>query len=511
MYLQLDGNGPLHAQLTRALKAAMLGGLVKGARLPSSRSLARELGMSRNTVLAAYEQLRAEGFIDGRVGSGSYIARQLPAFPRGAARLAGSAPPQSRFAERMRACHDHGDIPGRALPGVRYAFQYGVPMTNPTLTTAWARRLSQATLYTSPAYGPTAGLRELREAICDYLARRRGVHALPDDVLVVSGTQQAISLIAHVLIDEGDEVAIEEPHYHAIRKVLIAQGARMRTVPVDGEGIVCQALPEDGVKLVCVTPSHQFPTGAVMSLERRSELLDYAARHGAWIFEDDYDGEFRYDGKPLAALRSLDSAGRVIYTGTFSKTLFPTLRLGYVLMPSQLRRDFIAARWMADFCGPGVGQAALAAFMRSGAFERHLRRSALALKERRAALIEGLRACSRGRLDVEDSRAGMHLVAWLPGRSSEDVDVLIRHAQAAGLGLYSISPCYLHAPARAGLLMGYGGLSMAEIRQALALFARCLDEVFPSTAAVVPPAARARKTALARGRRRHPQASTRMS
>jgi GntR family transcriptional regulator/MocR family aminotransferase len=504
MYLQLDGNGSLHAQLTRALKTAMLGGLVKGARLPSSRSLARELGLSRNTVLAAYEQLRAEGFIDGRVGSGSYIARQLPASPRGTPRLAGSVPPQSRFAARMRACHDQDAIVGRDVPGARYAFRYGVPMTNPTLTTAWARRLSQAALYTSPGYSATAGLRELREAICDYLARRRGVHALPDDVLVVGGTQQAISLIAHVLIDEGDEVAIEEPHYDAIRKVLVAQGARMRTVPVDEDGLICEALPKDGVKLVCVTPSHQFPTGAVMSLHRRSELLDYAAHHGAWIFEDDYDGEFRYDSKPLAALRSLDSAGRVIYTGTFSKALFPALRLGYLLMPSQLRRDFIAARWMADFCAPAIEQAALAGFMQSGAFERHLRRSALELKERRAVLIDGLRACSRGRLEVEDSRAGMHLVVWLPGRGDEDVQALVRHAQMAGLGLYSISPYYLHAKPRAGLLMGYGALSVAEIRQGLALFERCLDEVFPAKQAAAAAAARTRKPG-ARGRRRRTQ------
>src|SRR5690606_37271068 len=238
-----DGNGPLHAQLTRALKAALMSGLVRGSRLPSSRALARELGVSRNTVLAAYEQLRVEGFIDGRVGSGSYIARQLPVLQHGAPRLAAGVPAQSRSAARMRACHDHDRMPGRTLPGVRHAFQYGVPMTNPTLTTAWARRLSQAALYTSPGYGATAGLRELREAVCDYLARRRGVHAVPDDVLIVGGTQLAISLIAHVLVGEGDEVAIEEPHYHAIRKVLMAQGARMRTVPVDGEGLVCEALP----------------------------------------------------------------------------------------------------------------------------------------------------------------------------------------------------------------------------------------------------------------------------
>ncbi len=477
--MMLDGQGSLHAQLTRALKGGILRGqFPPGSRLPATRWLASELGVSRNTVLAAYEQLRAEGFIDGHVGSGSYVAppvQELRASPPPRTEAA----PQSGYARRARATYDRAALPGLAIPGMRFSFQYGVPLTNPTLTTAWARALSQAAKYTRPNYPVSQGLPELRQAICDYLARRRGIQASPDDVLVVAGTQQALTLTARVLLDPGDAAAIEDPHYFAIRMALRIHGARLRTVPVDAQGLRCDALPLPAPKLVCVTPSHQFPSGAVMSLARRMELLDYAGRHGSWIFEDDYDGEFRYDSKPLAALRSLDEHGRVIYVGTFSKAIFPALRMGYLLMPPGLRADFLAAKWAEDFGSPAIEQAALANFMRDGGFERHLRRTAKTLKERRAALIAGLQACSRGRLEVADSRAGMHLVVWLRDRPRSDGDALIALARERGLGLYPITPLYVDPPDRAGLLMGYCGLSAREIEQAMAVFGACLDELFP--------------------------------
>lgn len=506
MHLELDGEGPLHAQLTRALKAMMLSGLGDGTRLPPTRLLAQELGVSRNTVLAAYEQLRAEGFIDARTGSGSYVAQPLPATPMPPRPVQGDIGPQSVRARRMRDCHDQSAIPGRAVPGAVHSFQYGVPMANPALTTAWARELSRAAQYTPPNYPPTQGLPALREATCDYLARRRGVHVRPEDVLIVGGTQQAIALVADVLLDPGDVAAIEEPHYDAIRKVLLSRGASMQAVGVDSQGLVVDELAQARAKLVCVTPSHQFPTGALMSLRRRMALLEHASRKGAWIFEDDYDGEFRYVGKPLAALRSLDRDNRVIYVGTFSKALFPSLRLGYLVMPPQLRRDFIAAKWMADFSAPGIEQAALAGFIASGAFERHLRRTAQELKVRRRALIDGLLACSRGRLRIEDSQAGMHLVVWLPGRGDAEVAELVRHAQLAGLGLYSIAPYYLRPQDRGGLLMGFGAMSVAEIEQALALFAQSLDAVFP-----VVTATRQRQPPVQRTTRRNRRGRSRAS
>lgn len=481
--MQLDGQGPVHAQLTRALRAGILRGqFPPRSRLPPTRWLAAELGVSRNTVLAAYEQLRAEGFVDGRVGSGSYVSPPMHGAATTPAPVATMAP-QSAYARRARATYDRSRIPGLAIPGMRYSFQYGVPLTNPLLTSAWSRALSQAARYTQPNYPLSQGVPELREAVCDYLARRRGIDAVPDDVLIVAGTQQALALAARVLLEPGDFAAIEDPHYFAIRMVLHIHGARVATVPVDERGLRCDALPEQAPKLVCVTPSHQFPSGAVMPLQRRMELLEYAGNRGSWIFEDDYDGEFRYDSKPLAALRSLDRQGRVVYVGTFSKAIFPALRMGYLLMPPALRQDFVAAKWAEDFGSPAIEQVALANFMRDGGFERHLRRSAKTLKERRSALIAGLQACNRGRLEIADSRAGMHLVVWLRGRSRADGDALIALARERGLGLYSIAPMYGRPPDRAGLLMGYCGLSVREIEQAMALFGACLDDLFPAASA----------------------------
>jgi len=478
MHLLLDGRGPLHAQLTRALKTAMVAGRVsRGSRLPPTRMLARELGLSRNTVLTAYEQLRAEGFVDGRIGSGSYAALPLLAMAANDPQPLTSQP-QSNFSRRGRAVHDHARMPGRREDGVRYAFQYGLPLVNPALASTWARELAHAAAYTSPNYPYTQGLPALREAICDYLARRRGVQATPDDVLVVSGTQQAMALTARVLLNEGDRVAIEEPQYFAIRELLQIHGARLAGVSVDDEGLCCDALPSRSPQLIYVTPSHQFPSGSVLSLSRRMELLQYARRNQSWIFEDDYDGEFRYDSQPLAALRSLDHDGRVIYVGTFSKTLFPALRLGYMVMPAALRQDFITAKWTHDFGTPAIEQAALANLMANGGFERHLRRSSKILRERRAALLDGLRALDAGRLEISDSRAGMHLVAWLRGKNAAEGDAMIAHGLRLGLGLQSIRPHYLEPPDRAGLLMGYAGMSVTEIQEALVLFGRCLNAAY---------------------------------
>lgn len=476
VYLELDGNGSLHGQLTRALKAAMFGGSVyAGSRLPPTRALARELGVSRNTVLAAYEQLRAEGFLESRVGSGSYVMPPLQTTVEQPA--SGPVEPQSAYARRAREFLDHDRLLRPRQPLPRYAFHYGTPSTNPALTSAWARELSRAAQYTPPNYPTAQGSPALREAVCDYLARRRGVHVVPDDVLIVGGTQQAMALTARALLDEGDEVAMEDPQYTAIRTVLKVHGARVVPVPVDAQGMCVDALPVRRPQLVCVTPSHQFPMGTVLSLPRRLALLDYARRHDCWIFEDDYDGEFRYDSKPLAALRSLDGDNRVVYIGTFSKTLFPSIRLGYMVVPPQLRGDFVAAKWLDDFGAPTVEQAALASFMADGGFERHLGRTAKTLKERRTALLDGLHRLAGDRLEIADSSAGMHLVAWLRGRNREQGDAFIAHARERGLWLASISQYYIEPPDRAGLLLGYATLSVAEIEQAVALFARCLDEM----------------------------------
>lgn len=475
MHLELDGLGPLHAQLTRALRDRLVASIGSGSRLPSSRQLADELGISRNTVMAAYEQLRAEGFIESRAASGIFVAATRRIDPPAATRE--RLEPQSRYSRRMRRYHDQSNLPSHHISGVRYSFDCSTPLTNPALTSAWARELARAAVYTSPFNAEAQGLPELREAICDYLVRRRGVQATPDDVLVVAGTQQAIALTARVLLDEGDEVAIEEPQYFATRQVLQAHGAQLHGVPVDQEGLRCSALPDEAPRLVCVTPSHQFPSGAIMSMSRRLALLEYAERHRCWVFEDDYDGEFRYDTKPIPALRSLDGGNRVIYSGTFSKAMFPALRLGYLVMPPSLRQDFVAAKWLNDFSSPAIEQAALANFIATGGFERHMRRSAKALQERRTALIDGLRQHAGDRLEIADSHAGMHLLVWLRGKSRQQGEAFLVRARAAGLGIPPIAPEYMDPPDRAGMLLKYAGLSTAEIREAVPLLVRCLDQM----------------------------------
>jgi len=474
VYLQLDGRGPLYDQLTRALKASILNGrIAAGSQLPPTRELAQELEMSRTTVLAAYEQLRAEGFIDGRVGSGSFVS-QLQTRPMQQHRATAIDAP-SRYMQRAREVCSW-DIP-RLHRGLRYNLAYGYPMINPALNNAWGRELARAAAYTHLNSLEAAGLGALRKQTCDYLARRRGIQAEPDDVLIVTGTQQALNLTARVLVNEGDRVVLEEPHYFLAHQALIAHGAEVVAVRTDEQGLVCGELPSQSPRFVYVTPSHQFPSGAVLSMQRRLDLLHYAEQHQCWILEDDYDGEFRYDAHPLAALRSLDEQDRVIYVGTFSKVMFGGLRLAYMVIPAALRADFLSAKYLSDMACPVIEQAALAHFMEDGGFERHLRMARKELKARREALIAGLREHVRDRVEFTDTPAGMHLVVWLRGYDLPRREALVAYAHERGLGLHPMSPLYLHAPERQGLLLGYSGLPVSELREATRLFGQCLDDM----------------------------------
>ncbi len=496
MFLELDGQGPRYAQLTKALKQAILSGrCAPDSRLPPTRVLARELAVSRNTVLAAYEQLAAEGFIEGRVGSGCYVAafsstRVVAAAPPA---LRGSPPPKpararlARQGERMRALYDQ-HIPGRQHRGLRYNLQYGMPMTNPQLASAWRRELSHAAAHAQTDYPDAQGLPALREQVCDYLARRRGIVAAPEDVLIVSGTQQAFTLAADVLLDEGDSVLLEDPHYQGARQIMQASGAEIIGCRVDQDGLVtaelarltesrANAAGKHKPRIALITPSHQFPTGAVLSLARRMELLSWAQSSGCWLIEDDYDGEFRYDARPLAALKSLDRAGRVLYIGTFSKVLFPALRLGYMVLPASLRDAFVAAKWLTDRGCPTIEQAALARLMSSGAFERHLRAAAKSLKARRAALLAALRKHAGDAVEVADSSAGMHVLAWLPQLRHAEARELVESARTKGLGLYLIAPYFLKPSRRPGLLLGFADLPAADLEAAMRLLGECLREL----------------------------------
>ena len=473
MFLDLDGHGRAYEQLARALKRAILEGRVGAAsKLPATRELAIELGLSRNTVLTAYELLCAEGLAHARTGSGTYVNDVAPPTPAG--RGAEVVKPQSRYAARARKLGP--PVMGLKRPGIRFDLQYGEPMVNLPLVNRWRSELSGAAMRTAIQYPPAQGVVALRQAVSDYVARRRGVATNADEVLIVSGMQQAIALVSRVLLDEGDTVVVEEPHYLAASRSLQAHGARVIHVPVDDEGLVVRALPRRAPGFIFTTPSHQFPLGCVMSLPRRKELLQYAADHRSWIFEDDYDAEFRYDSRPIPALRSLDLHNRVIYVGTFSKALFPSLRLAYIVCPPGLQADLVNAKRLHDLGCSAIDQTAMATFMESGRFETHLRKAIVELRKRRACLLDGIARHAGDAIQVLDSRAGMHAVGWLPRLNFDELERLIEFSAGRGLGLHPIHRYYREPPPRPGLLLGFAGLSVLQLNAATRLLGACLRD-----------------------------------
>jgi GntR family transcriptional regulator/MocR family aminotransferase len=477
--LPLDGHGALAEQIARAIKRVILEGKLPGGTvLPATRALAQIQGVSRETVVVAYELLAAEQLVTARQGSGTRVMENLAS-----ARTPRSSPrsrPPSRFAARARV---FGPSSITSLgPDVRYNLHYGSPPLQSAFYRTWRRKLAAAALQVDCGYPSVAGHPALRNALCDYLARRRGVVTRPEQVFIVGGTQQAFALLARVLLDEGDCAILEEPWYEIAWRTLTAHGAKVLTVPTDREGLVVDQLPRQGPRLVLVTPSHQFPSGVVMSLRRRLALLEWARRTEAWIVEDDYDSEFRYQGTPPPALRSLDMHDRVVYLGTFSKTMFPSMRLGYVVCPESMCDDFLRAKRFADMGCPSIEQAALATFVRSRQFERHVERQVRELAVRRNVLMQELRASLGDELVFEDTHAGMHLVAWFTRLDYAGLARLIALARSTGLGLYPIHPSYTRRPRHPGLLMGFASLGPRELREAARLLAQCLRKVLPAAA-----------------------------
>jgi len=470
MHLQLDSKGPKHEQLARSLRQAIRSGqLQSGSKLPSTRTLSENLGLSRNTVLRAYEQLRIERLGVMREGSGTYVS-DLP-LTRGPVPAPRRVEAQSAYASRMR------DLPASRLggggAGLRYDLQYGAPLVNTKLVSAWSTALATAAATTNTGYPHPQGLPELRESIARFLATWRGVVADPRDIVVVSGTQQALSLLARILLDVGATAAMEDPSYELASHCLRAHGAEVVGVRTDDEGLVVDELPRDA-RLVHVTPSHQFPAGKTMSLSRRHGLLRFAEENSSWIFEDDYDGELSYSARPIAALRSLDSCDRVIYVGSFSKMMFPSLRLAYVVCPAGLRKDLVRAKMLDDLGCPSIEQAAMHLLFKRGAFDRHLGATVLELRRRRSALFAGLERHAAGRIEADDSQLGMHVIGWLPGFDLPRLDRLIASARRQGLGLHPVHPYYRVPPPRLGLLLGFAGLFPPEIEAATKILGDCL-------------------------------------
>ena len=458
---------PLHRQVYAGLREAILAGRFRGGeRLPSTRELAEQLGISRTVVVIAYEQLLAEGFVSGRGGSGTYVAEMLAArragVPEAAAQLR-----LSRYGAHAASLAPSLSELAREPVVHRYDFAYGRSDVDHFPFEVWRRILLRAAREAPVReldYAASSGSATLREAVCAHLRRSRAVVCEPSQVMIVNGSQQALDLIARVLIERGDRVVIEDPSYQGTREVLRAAGARLHPTPVDREGINPAALP-DTAKMAFVTPSHQFPTGAILPLARRQLLLEWARRRNAVIVEDDYDGEFRYKGQRLESLQGMDSQGRVIYVGTFSRTVFSALRIGYLIVPKALQSAFAAAKWLCDRHTPTLEQETLATFISTGLYERHLRRLRKRNSAARAVLLDAIDRHLGDRVELTGDSSGAHVVLWLRGQMTEQEAVA--RAAARGVGVYGIAQYFLKPPSKAGVLLGYSRMRERDIREGI--------------------------------------------
>ncbi|WNJ98349.1 PLP-dependent aminotransferase family protein [Thalassospiraceae bacterium LMO-JJ14] len=481
-----DSAVPMHRQVYDQIRDAILGGrLAPGRRLPSTRALAVELSVSRNTVLAAFDQLFAEGYTEGHVGSGTRVSRVLPEDVLAARTLS------EKRSVTETAPDTELSVKGQALLAAKprmhrsssaHTFRTGLPEIDRFPWTQWSRMVAK--FWRNPprmlvSYGDPGGHMPLRVAIAEYLRAVRGLVCDAEQVIVTAGAQQAIDLASRALLDPGDKVWIEDPGYAGIKGVLTATEAELVPLPVDEQGLVVAegiARAPDA-RMAVVTPSHQYPLGAVMSLARRLELLEWAAESGAWVLEDDYDSEYRYAGRPLSALQGLDHSGRVIYVGTFSKVMFPAIRLGYMVVPPSLAEPIIRIRRSLDDQTAIVMQPVLAQFIESGHFAAHIRRMRILYAERQQVLIDTVRKHLSDVLEIAPDEAGMHMVALIrPEAGISDADVADAAARA-GVSVDPLSAFYLGTPDRNGLVLGYAGSETRDIKRSVEKLAAVIGNI----------------------------------
>ena len=462
----------LYSQLCAALRAAIAERKLRaGERIPSTRSLASELRISRFPVINAYAQLLAEGYLMTRIGAGTFVSSAISDLVtpskkhRTGARQVGSMP--RRIARRPSLVPRLERPPWVTGHGAFNVIQLAVDSSSLRILSNVGARYWRNLHPGALQYGDLMGFRELREAIGTYLRAARSVRCEWQQIMIVSGSQQALDISARVLLDVGSAVWVEEPGYRLARRILAESGCRLVPVPVDDDGMNIEA----GIKrcrnarAAYVTPSHQYPLGATMSASRRLQLLAWARSSGSWIFEDDYDSEYRYDGKPIASLQGLDQSSRVIYIGTFSKVLFPSLRVGYIVVPHDLVDHFGAARHGMDVSPPHLNQGVLAAFINEGHFSRHIRRMRLVYSERRNLLVNCIEKELGSVLQVHGADAGSNLTVTLTGWHHDQA--ISERAARQNLWLWPLSPFYLGKTCRQGFLLGFGGTQLDEIPNAV--------------------------------------------
>lgn len=467
---------PLYRQIYEAICRAILSGEVSAkTRLPSTRDLAKQLGVSRITVVNAYDQLFAEGYLEGKIGSGTFVAAKLPdeflqtekAATKTNSNKENTNLNLSPFGENLLA---KGTKKRHQQNAVRYLpFQNGLTAIDQFPFDVWSRiaaKFQRNPPISLLIYGDSQGYLPLREAIANRLKSSRGVNCTAEQVIITAGAQQALDLTARIFLSEKDSVLVENPCYIEAKNSFLATKAKVESVAVDAEGLEVAKIPKNSkAKLIYVTPSHQYPLGVTMSLSRRLALLDWAKQHNAWIIEDDYNSEFRYAGRPLASMQGLDNAGRVIYVGTFSKTIFPSLRIGCVVAPPELVEIFTAARALNDVHSSTIDQAILAEFIADGHFARHIRKMRQLYEMRQKILVEECKKELSDYLEIEKADAGMHLVGWLKGNLNDEL--ISRKAREKGLIVSPISAYSNPRLKRGGLILGYTAFDERRIKDGM--------------------------------------------
>jgi GntR family transcriptional regulator / MocR family aminotransferase len=469
LHITLTGGRGLSATVYRQIREGILTGKLRGGDpLPSGRALASRIQVSRNTVVEAYARLRAEGFLETRAGSGTFVRHGIHA-------RSGSEPRRSPLRPRA-SWTGIAEEPDLLATAAEFDFRPGIPDAAAFPFPEWRARLRRQIrpgVVGTGAHIGAAGDSRLRAALARHVSVSRGVRARADDVFVTNGVQQAVDLLMRVLLEPGDVVALEDPGYPPVRRAFEAYGARVAGVPVDEDGLVVEAIPS-GCRLVYVTPSHQYPLGMAMSMERRQALLAWADSADGAVLEDDYDCEFRYDGRPLEPLQALDNTGRVIYLGSLSKVLLPTLRLGFAVLPEPLHSAFRKAKHLTDWHSPVPTQGAAAEFIDDGLLARHTRRMRRVYAERHRQIVGILQRDLKGALEPVTAHGGLHVTAFLRNAATSDDVRIAERAAESDIAIIPLSPRYSDVRGRPGLVFGYGAIATPRISKGLERLARLI-------------------------------------